>query len=151
MVESRDIDRFEEFITQSSLFELSLVGRSYTWYQPDSSCKSKIDRMFVNNEWLRKWLNQILKGLSRSFSDHVSLVLQSCTKYWGPRPFHFDNCWLEHPQFKTFFQEKWQSYQVEGWATFRLKEKLELFKSDLQVWNKEIFGDIDYNIEAKKK
>ncbi|KAL8523096.1 hypothetical protein ACS0TY_013168 [Phlomoides rotata] len=119
MVECRDIDRFEEIISQSNLSELSLVGRSYTWYHPEGSCKSKIDHMFVNNKWIRKWPNQILKPI----------FLESCAIVSS-------KLWLEHPQFKKFFQEKWQSYQVEGWAAFRLKEKLKLFKSDLRVWNK---------------
>ncbi|KAL8544723.1 hypothetical protein ACS0TY_005092 [Phlomoides rotata] len=149
--DNRDIQRFEEFIQQSNLQELPMVGRSYTCYRPDGSCKSKIDRMFVNTEWLRHWPNQILKGLRRSFSDHIPLVLLSGTKDWGPRPFRFMNCWLEHPQFKAFFQEKWKSYNIEGWAAYRLKEKLKLLKKDLRDWNKYTFGDIDHNIESKMK
>ncbi|KAL8557848.1 hypothetical protein ACS0TY_005085 [Phlomoides rotata] len=149
--DNRDIQHFEEFIQQSNLQELPMVGRSYTCYRPDGSCKSKTDRMFVNTEWLRHWPNQILKGLRRSFSDHIPLVLLSGTKDWGPRPFRFMNCWLEHPQFKAFFQEKWKSYNIEGWAAYRLKEKLKLLKKDLRDWNKYTFGDIDHNIESKMK
>ncbi|KAL8537688.1 hypothetical protein ACS0TY_012722 [Phlomoides rotata] len=128
-----------------------LVGRSYTWYCPDRSCKSKIDRMLVNTEWLKQWPNQTLKGLRQSFSDHVPLVLQSGTKDWGPRPFRFMNSWLEHSQFKEFFQEKWTEYNIKGWAAYRLKEKLKLLKKDLREWNKVVFGNIDYNIDTKKK
>ncbi|KAL8472643.1 hypothetical protein ACS0TY_029738 [Phlomoides rotata] len=62
----------------------------------------------------------------------------------GPPP-------LPHPQYKAFFLEKWNNYCIEGWAAFRLKEKLKLFKSDLRGWNKVIFGDIDYNIDTKKE
>ncbi|KAL8472645.1 hypothetical protein ACS0TY_029741 [Phlomoides rotata] len=61
------------------------------------------------------------------------------------------NSWIEHPQYKAFFLEKWNSYCIEGWAAFRLKEKLKLFKSDLRGWNKDIFGDIDYNIDTKEE
>ncbi|KAL8472648.1 hypothetical protein ACS0TY_029744 [Phlomoides rotata] len=61
------------------------------------------------------------------------------------------NSWIEHPQYKAFFLEKWNNYCIEGWAAFRLKEKLKLFKSDLRGWNKVIFGDIDYNIDTKKE
>ncbi|KAL8509567.1 hypothetical protein ACS0TY_016697 [Phlomoides rotata] len=107
--------------------------------------------MFVNNKWLRKWPNQSLRGLRRSLSDHVPLVLQSGCKDWGPRPFRFMNSWIEHPQFKAFFLEKWNSYSIEGWAAFRLKEKLKLFKCDLRGWNKVIFGNIDFNIDTKKE
>ncbi|KAL8466930.1 hypothetical protein ACS0TY_035853 [Phlomoides rotata] len=107
--------------------------------------------MFMNNGWFRKWPNQSLKGLRRSLLDHVPLVLQSGSKDWAPRPFRFMNSWIEHPQFKVFFLEKWNSYFIEGWVAFRLKEKLKLLKSDLRSWNKVIFGDIDYNIDTKKE
>ncbi|KAL8482923.1 hypothetical protein ACS0TY_025822 [Phlomoides rotata] len=89
--ENRDIQCFEEFIQQSNLQELNLVGSSFTWYCLDGSCKSKIDRMFLNN------------------------------------------------------------YSIEGWAAYRLKEKLKLLKKDLREWNKCIFGDIDHNIESRMK
>ncbi|KAL8479250.1 hypothetical protein ACS0TY_026208 [Phlomoides rotata] len=151
MVESRDMKRFVEFISQSNLYELPLVGRSFTWYRPNGSCKSKIDRMFMNNEWLRKCPNQSIKGLRRSISDHVPLVIQSESKDWGPRPFRFINSWIEHQQFNDFFQEKWKSYSVEGWAAYRLKEKLKLFKKDLRGRNNVTFGEIDYNFDSKKK
>ncbi|KAL8482296.1 hypothetical protein ACS0TY_028456 [Phlomoides rotata] len=128
-----------------------MVGRSFTWYCPDGSCKSKIDTMFVNTEWLRQWPNQTLKGLRRSSSDHIPLGLLSGTKDWGPRPFWFMNSWLEHPQFKDFFQEKWKRYSIEGWAAYRLKEKLKLLKKDLRDWNKCILGDIDHNIDSMMK
>ncbi|KAL8457770.1 hypothetical protein ACS0TY_035589 [Phlomoides rotata] len=61
------------------------------------------------------------------------------------------NSWLEHPQFKDFFQEKWKIYSIEDWAAYRLKEKLKLLKKDLRDWNKCIFGDIDHNIDSKMK
>ncbi|KAL8476393.1 hypothetical protein ACS0TY_028896 [Phlomoides rotata] len=37
MVDSREIKRFEDFISRSNLHELQLVGRSFTWYHPDGS------------------------------------------------------------------------------------------------------------------
>ncbi|KAL8472644.1 hypothetical protein ACS0TY_029740 [Phlomoides rotata] len=123
VVERRDMEHFGDFISQSNREHF---GQSFTWYRPDGTCKSKIDH-------------------------HVPLVLQSGSKDWGLRPFRFMNSWIEHPQYKAFFLEKWNSYCIEGWAAFRLKEKLKLFKSDLRGWNKVIFGDIDYNIDTKKE
>ncbi|KAL8508390.1 hypothetical protein ACS0TY_018850 [Phlomoides rotata] len=120
--DNREIECFEEFITQSNLHEVKLVGRSFTWYHPDGSCK-----------------------------NHVPLFLQNGSKDWGPRPFRFMNTWIDHPQFKEFFHAKWQSYHIEGWAAYRLKEKLKLLKKDLRGWNIEIFGNIDFNIDWKKE
>ncbi|KAL8479813.1 hypothetical protein ACS0TY_026671 [Phlomoides rotata] len=124
MVDRRDMECFGDFISQSNLHELTLVGRSFTWYRPDGTFKSKIDRMLVNNEWLRKWPNQCLKGLKMvSFRPHTSSPAKRIQGL-GPPPIP---------------------------AAFRLKEKLKLFKKDLRGWNKVIFGDIDYNIDTKKE
>jgi len=39
-------------------------------------------------------------------------------------------------------KEKWLSYPVEGNAFMSFKEKLKRFKSDLKIWNREVFGNI---------
>ncbi|KAL8514363.1 hypothetical protein ACS0TY_013468 [Phlomoides rotata] len=58
----RDISVFD-FITQNNLIELPLVIRLFTWYRAASSCKSKLDCMLVNDSWLKKWSDLMLKGL----------------------------------------------------------------------------------------
>lgn len=69
-IDRRDIDTFNEFIAQNNLFEIPIRGRFFTWYRKDGSCKSKLDRMLVNDEWLNSRPNFSLRGGSRSFSDH---------------------------------------------------------------------------------
>ncbi|KAL8544480.1 hypothetical protein ACS0TY_004877 [Phlomoides rotata] len=61
MVENRYIQHFEEFIKHSNLHDLMLVGRSYTWYRPDGSCKSKIDRMLWKEYNIEGWAAYMLK------------------------------------------------------------------------------------------
>ncbi|KAL8544459.1 hypothetical protein ACS0TY_004856 [Phlomoides rotata] len=146
----RDMAYFDEFISISNLVDMPLSGRTFTCYRPDGTCKSKLDRILVNSEWIARWLNQILKGLSRTLSDHCPIYMASERKDWGPRPFRFINAWVKHPNFKEFFEAKWSSYQVNGWAVFRLKEKLKLLRNDLKVWNKEVFGELDKNIREKQ-
>ncbi|KAL8494600.1 hypothetical protein ACS0TY_025437 [Phlomoides rotata] len=70
---------------------MQLVGRRYTWYRPDGTCKSKLDRLFVNDNWLNKWPEVILKWWKRSLSDHVPIFIKGCSKDWGPKPFKFFN------------------------------------------------------------
>ncbi|KAL8469021.1 hypothetical protein ACS0TY_032008 [Phlomoides rotata] len=149
--ETRDIDLFNEFIIQSNLVDMHLTERSFMWYRPDGSCKSRIDRIMVNKEWLGKWPNQALKGMGRSISDHIPIYLDTTQRDWGPRPFRFFNTWMTHSNFKEFFKAKWTSYQVSGWTGFRLKEKLKFFRNDLKIWNREVFGHLDANIEARKE
>ncbi|KAL8475747.1 hypothetical protein ACS0TY_028418 [Phlomoides rotata] len=52
--DGRDMEIFDEFITLIGLIELPLTNRYFTWYMHNGTCKSKLDRMFVNSEWIEK-------------------------------------------------------------------------------------------------
>lgn len=70
---------------------------------------------------------------------------------WGPKPFRFINAWCTHPDFKKIVEDSWNSYDVEGWYWFRVKEKLKRLKDDLMKWNRDIFGSIDNKVEQLKQ
>ncbi|KAL8542624.1 hypothetical protein ACS0TY_003487 [Phlomoides rotata] len=128
-----------------------MESRFYTWYRKDGSCKSKLDRMLVNEEWLNRWPNYSLKSGGRTFSDHCPISIESSVKDWGPKSFKFINGWISHLDFKAFIKRRWEEHKVLGWAGFHLKEKLKLLKMDLKSWNKTMFGNIDNQIEDKKR
>lgn len=46
--DTKDMTTFNYFIVQSSLFDIPLAGRIYTYYRPDGTCKSRLDQMLVN-------------------------------------------------------------------------------------------------------
>lgn len=75
-INKRDIRAFDEFICEANLIDLQSHGRKYTWYRPNASCKSRLDRFLVNNSWLSKWPHSFQKGLPRSVSDHCPLTLE---------------------------------------------------------------------------
>lgn len=56
---------------------------------------------------------------------------------WGPKPFRFNNFWLQNKKFKGVVEEAWRNQIVSGWMSFVLKEKLKGLKSIIKVWNKE--------------
>ncbi|KAL8508456.1 hypothetical protein ACS0TY_018907 [Phlomoides rotata] len=145
----RGIRLFREFIELSNLIDLPLQGRSYTWYCSDGSCKSRLDRLLVNDQWLLNWPNATLKGMGRSVSDHCPIFTDFEKKNWGPKPFRFFNSWLSHEGLGTFVAEKWRSYNINGWGGFVLKEKLKMLKEDLKDWNQKTFGILEASIEKK--
>ena len=79
----------------------------------------------------------------RVVSDHCALVLKSCVKDWGPKPFRTLDVWLKEPGFIAMVKVKWESYQVEGNCISALKEKLKLLKADLKEWNRSVFGCVE--------
>ncbi|KAL8483361.1 hypothetical protein ACS0TY_026168 [Phlomoides rotata] len=140
--DTRDMANFDIFIKQCNLVDMPLSGRHSHGTE---------QMVLVNSDWIVRWPRQVLKGLKRTISDHCPIYLEGSYKDWGPRPFRIVNAWVKHPQFKEFCASKWNSYQVDGWATFRLKEKLKLLRGDLKVWNREVFGMIEHNIDEKQK
>lgn len=75
--------------------------------------------------------------------------LVSSNSNWGPKPFKFNNCWLEHEHFKSFVEEVWRSMNIFGSGEFVAKEKLKRLKKKLKLWNRDVFGILDLNIEKK--
>lgn len=103
-VHSNDITAFDGFIRESSLLDMPLTGRKFTRYQPDGTCKSRIDRFLVNNLWVTTWPSSSLKDMPRTVSDHCPLALETKEINWGPKPFRFINAWCSHPEFLKFVE-----------------------------------------------
>ncbi|KAL8463817.1 hypothetical protein ACS0TY_033675 [Phlomoides rotata] len=143
--------RFNNFIEGYDLVEIPLVGRKFTWYRPDGMCKSKLDRLLENSNWLNKWPDVILKGGRRSLSDHVPIYIEGCKKDLGPKLFKFFNQWIQHPSYKDLIERVWSTSNIKGWGGYVMKEKLKELKTELKTWSREIFKGMDKRIEDKKE
>lgn len=83
----------------------------------------------------------------RDISDHCPIWLVSSNANWGPKPFRFNNCWLEHKDIVKLVSDCWTSSVIHGRHYFVLKEKLKRVRETLRKWNKEVFGYRDLCIE----
>lgn len=72
----RDIDKFDGFIRGSNLLDMPLHGRKFTYYKPDDTCKSRLDRALINNEWLSQWPSASLKDLFHTVSAYCPISNQ---------------------------------------------------------------------------
>ena len=140
--QSREMNGFNSFIESNSLLDLPLVGKLYTWFKPDGTAKSRIDRALVTEEWLQQWPMSRQYVLRREVSDHCALVIKFVEKDWGPKPFRSIDAWFLERGFNNMVKVKWKSYSVQGNGIWKLKEKLKLLKIDLKSWNKDVFGNL---------
>ena len=140
---SRDIIGFNDFIEESELVDVLMVGRKFTWYKPNGSVKSRIDRVLVSREWLDAWPDCKQFVLSRTVSDHCALVFKNSIVDWGPKLFRSLDAWQGDGRFKDFVWSKWHSYKVQGGGMFVFKEKLKKLKIDLKIGNREVFGFVN--------
>ncbi|GKU89877.1 hypothetical protein SLEP1_g3954 [Rubroshorea leprosula] len=52
---SRSMWDFANFIHESGLVDIPLIGRKYTWYHSSSNSMSRLDRFLMTEEWLTNW------------------------------------------------------------------------------------------------
>ncbi|GKV34650.1 hypothetical protein SLEP1_g43008 [Rubroshorea leprosula] len=143
----REMPEFDDFIHECGLIDLPLIGRKFTWYQPNGASMSRLDRFLLSEEWCLNWDNVKQWGLNRSLSDHYPIVLKNQISNWGPKPFRFFDAWLEFPQFKGIVTDIWKSTEVKGWNGYCLKEKLKETKKVLKEWNKKMTSEIELGIQ----
>ena len=70
------------------------ISIQITWFRPNGSCKSKLDRVLVSDAWLSKWPDSSQFILDRNYSDHCPVFMQSKCIDWGPKPFKVFDGWL---------------------------------------------------------
>lgn len=59
-------------------------------------------------------------------------------------------CWQDMSGYNQFVQEKWISFQVDGWGVYVLKEKLKLMKEALKEWHASHSRNISAKIDTFK-
>ncbi|KAK8691361.1 hypothetical protein V6N13_074872 [Hibiscus sabdariffa] len=89
-----------DFIDNTSLIDLPLVGSKFTWSNlRESATMCRLDRILVSPEILELLPGLTLQALPKSISDH-NPILAYVEKYKsGPRPFKFFNHWMEDDGF----------------------------------------------------
>lgn len=130
---------FKNFIKNLHLIEISPSDGWFTWFQGTSM--SKLDRVFVQEDWITKFPMLNASILRRSVSDHCPLLIKSRDIDWGPKPFRFQDVWLTHQGCLEIIKNSWLKNNGKPFM-----EKLKMVKTDLKVWNSQDFGNIDSQI-----
>lgn len=123
------------------LIEVEFAGAAHTWARgltPETRQSGRLDRVLCNVEWGLRFENAKVKHLPAIGSDHCPILISP--NGFAPlqsinRPFKFQAAWLTHEQFDKFVNDKWDSNGP-------LIPALAKLSSDLQVWNRENFGNI---------
>ncbi|GKV49437.1 hypothetical protein SLEP1_g56187 [Rubroshorea leprosula] len=114
--ECPEMEEFNVFIETSGLVDIRLTNKRFTWYRPDGSSVSWLDRFLMTEEMYSLGCEWVQQGLKRTVSDHCAVILKT---------------------------SKWRELEVEGYAGYRCKQKLKLLKEFLKGWNRDVFGDVE--------
>jgi hypothetical protein len=127
-----EIREFFDFVERMGLFDSPILGRRFTWCQPNGGAMSRLDRFLLSDGWANLWGEASQWVLSRDVSDHCPVVLRYLEQSWGPKPFRFNNFWLAHRQFEEVVHHSWSRTRPVEWMAVRLSAKLKTLKADLK-------------------
>lgn len=109
----------EEFVLLVESLELQnlpLSKSNYTFFEGGTGCAcSMLDRFLakcVDSGWSERVVQHVIFKFS---SDHLPILLTIDMGLSKPRPFHFVNIWVEHPEFWNVINEEWDTSGVLGW------------------------------------
>ncbi|GAU33007.1 hypothetical protein TSUD_358740 [Trifolium subterraneum] len=137
---SREMMEFRWFLEDLELVDMPLVGRQFTWFHQNGVAMSRLDRVLVSHDWARLWGNPNVWVDDRDVSDHCHLILRYDPADWGPKPFRFNNFWLENKHFTDLIVNTCESQNFTGWMGFILKERLKGLKLAIKRWSLEEYG-----------
>ncbi|XP_074270875.1 uncharacterized protein LOC141594785 [Silene latifolia] len=123
------------------LQDIKTTGAFFTWTnkQPsETRVYSRIDRVLVNNEWMRKWPDYYAYYAPEGYFDHCPCLVD-CVSGSIPRrkPFKFFNMRSKVSDFQEVVKVGWNC-DIQGTYMFRIAKKLKLLKPMLKNLNKAV-------------
>ncbi|XP_070038256.1 uncharacterized protein LOC142167387 [Nicotiana tabacum] len=135
---------FKTCIYKSGLMELAHNGQIFTWNDKGEGQRiySKIDWMFINNEWLHSMSTCKAIYLAEEISDHFPInITMGDINVKQRRTFKYCNVWSKHTQFLRVIEKGWEMH-VEGCKTFQVLRKMKLLKRELRKLNTQHYKNI---------
>ncbi|KAL0294171.1 UNVERIFIED_CONTAM: putative ribonuclease H protein [Sesamum calycinum] len=104
-----------------------------------------VDRLLVNDAWLRLWPNSHYQCLNARTSDHSPLVLRGDTDNHTVSMFRFDNYLTMSSEFIPLVQNVWR-HRIEGTSMYAVTRKLRALKPVFRTLRKKK-GDLSVNVK----
>ncbi|XP_074300776.1 uncharacterized protein LOC141632097 [Silene latifolia] len=135
-----------EAIRDCQLTDMKARGAFYTWNNKqgsDSLIYSRIDRVFINEEWLEQYPDSFAHFLPEGLFDHCpGLVHFEEERQRRGNSFKYYNMWSMAKEYKEVVIDGWNR-EVQGTPMFKIVSKLKGLKKGLLALNKDNFDDIE--------
>ncbi|XP_062109433.1 uncharacterized protein LOC133820653 [Humulus lupulus] len=137
---TRSMNKFDALIRELKLVDPKLQNGRFTWSNFRlKPVWSRLDRFLHTLSWSGLYSFIPQEVMVRIVSDHIPVVLDMSPPSWGPAPFRFDNSWLEHKEFSSYFKKWWESAKVHGWPGCHFMSKLAMVRDKIKKWSREVF------------
>ncbi|XP_024190144.1 uncharacterized protein LOC112194121 [Rosa chinensis] len=126
-----------DWVQSEAMIDLGYQGANFTW--SSGRIKERLDRGFCNTDWRLLFAEARVIHLAKTKSDHCPLLLRLQPHVQNCRinpPFRFHSMWMQHEEYKGFVTTAWNN------TVGNLLDKTNLLASELNTWNKDVFGNI---------
>ncbi|XP_074314953.1 uncharacterized protein LOC141651130 [Silene latifolia] len=142
---------FQDCLDRCQLVDIKASGAFFTWNNkqpPETRKYSRLDRFFVNQDWMSQLPDYFANFLPEGLFDHTPcLVSKTVNGDKKNRPFKYFNMWSKAPDFLNCVAAVWNQ-DVAGTKMYKVVRKLKLLKSDLKQLNKDSFSDIEHQADV---
>ncbi|XP_074348383.1 uncharacterized protein LOC141687114 [Apium graveolens] len=145
------LDGFRSAIEDCGLDELELTGGEFTWEKSKGTSnwvRERLDRVFANNLWWRKFplCNLAVKHTTKS--DHDPIILDTVCAGFSRKNFRFcfENTWLNEPDFKKEVADFWSAIPA-----IHVLPKLLSVASFMAKWGRNFFHKFRDKIKKQKE
>ena len=147
------MDDLNKCLFSCEVDDLRFSGCLFTWsnrQDPPHHISSKLDRVLVNDTWIRTHTSSSAFFPTPGISDHLPAVIHITPPPKPPkRPFRFFDFLADHPSFLPTVQKVWRQIII-GNLMFSLTEKLKRLQVDLKKLNHKEFSAITERVSASK-
>lgn len=95
--------------------DLGYKGSKYTWSNHRKKSRGlimeRLDRIFVNNDWLSLFPKAMVIHLPKTYFDHNRLLINLTSKNmnYNGKPSRLETIWYRHPEFINIVKQCWTS------------------------------------------
>ncbi|KAI8555236.1 hypothetical protein RHMOL_Rhmol05G0159000 [Rhododendron molle] len=148
------MEEFNSCLHSTELVDLRYSGCQYTWSNKQlgaAHISTKIDRVLVNECWIKDFYWSNAHFLSPGVSDHSpAVVYLTAASPSRKRPFKFLNFLADHPKFIDIVQQVWRKVII-GNPMLCVCEKLKYLQEDLKHLNTNEFSELSTRVASYRQ
>ncbi|GJY11142.1 RNA-directed DNA polymerase, eukaryota, reverse transcriptase zinc-binding domain protein [Tanacetum coccineum] len=120
----------------TSLVDLPIGARLYTWMNKADTKLSKLDRFLIFEDDLEALPDIRITTLDWLWSDHNPILLHFIKLDFGLIPFKLYNLWLSRDNFDDLIKSEWTKLEgnING-KSLKCHEKFRSLKTEIKQWN----------------
>ena len=109
----RQMEDFRSVVDDCGFQALQFLGSQFTWSRGkgEGMIMERLDRGFVNAEWMREFPNTVEQHLVTTHSDHTPILIQVCSNKEESRryrkQFRFENMWVMNESCDRVVKDEW--------------------------------------------